>query len=187
MSIRSGFAVLALVALAAGCSAPQASSPAREPGPSAPPSSGPPLSPAPLPSAVASPTGLATIQACDLLTAQEASSLGMRPQGRPEEIMGLRRCAWTTPEGGGISTGINERRGSDKLNLARATSVTDIRVGRHQAKRALDSKEPGYCQIILAIGSSANVSVLTLLDTNDTPRACAVADRAALLVESKLP
>jgi hypothetical protein len=130
---------------------------------------------------------LATIKACDLLTTQDANSLGLRPQGQPEDIVGLRRCDWTTPEGGGISTGINERRGIDKVNLASATSVTDVRIGRHQAKRALDSSEPGYCEVILAVGSTANVSVLTLLHTNDTARACAVADRAAVFVESKLP
>jgi hypothetical protein len=130
---------------------------------------------------------LATIKACDLLTAQEASSLGLRPQGRPEKIIGLRRCDWTTPEGGGVSTGINERRGIDKLNLARATSVTDVRIGRHQAKRALDSSEPGYCEIIFAVGDTANVSVLTLLDTKDRAQACEITNRAAVFVESKLP
>jgi hypothetical protein len=181
MSIRTDFAALVLVVLAAGCSAPQAGIPAREPGPS-----GSPLSPAsPLPTA-ASPAGLAAIEACALLTAQEASSLGMRPQGRAEKILGLRRCDWTTPGGGGVSTGINENRGIDRLNFSDASSVTDVRIGRHKAKRALDSSKPGYCEIVFAVGDTANVSVLTLY-TNDTARACAVADRAAVLVEPKLP
>jgi Protein of unknown function (DUF3558) len=136
--------------------------------------------------AVASPVGLAAIKACDLLTAQEASSLGMRPQGEAEEVVGLRRCDWTTPGGGGVSTGINEHRGVEELNLADGSSVTDVRIGRHRAKRALDGSKPGYCEIIFAVGDTANVSVLALY-LNDTARACAVTDRAAVLVESKLP
>lgn len=178
MSLRTDFAALILVALVAGCSAPQEGSPAGEP------------SPAPSPAiprpTVTSPAGLAAIEACDLLTAQEAGSLGMRPQGRAETVLGLRRCDWTTPGGGGVSTGINERRGIDKLNLADASSVTDIRIGRHQAKRALEGSGPGYCQVVFAVGDTANVSVLALY-LNDTARACAVADRAAALVEPKLP
>ncbi|MGH3684263.1 MAG: DUF3558 family protein [Pseudonocardiaceae bacterium] len=181
MSIRTGIAALVLAVVVAGCSAPQAGIPAREPTPS-----GPPLPPASLLPAAASPVGLAAIKACDLLTAQEASSLGMRPQGRAEEIIGLRRCDWTTPGGGGVSTGINEHRGIDGLNLADASSVTDVRIGRHQAKRALEGSGPGYCETIFAVGDNANVSVLTLY-LDDTARACAVADRAAVLVESKLP
>ena len=181
MSIRTGFAALVLVVLVAGCSAPQAGIPAREPGPS-----GSPLSPAsPLPT-VTSPAGLAAIEACDLLTAQEASSLGVRPQGRAEKILGLRRCDWTTPGGGGVSTSINENHGIDGLNLTDASSVTDVRIGRHQAKRALEGSGPGYCQTIFAVGDTENVSVLALY-LKDTARACAVADRAAVLVESKLP
>jgi hypothetical protein len=181
MSIRTGIAAPVLMVLVAGCSAPEASSPPREPGPS-----GPPLSAASSLPAVTLPAGLAVIKACDLLTAQEASSLGMRPQGEAEEIIGLRRCDWTTPGGGGVSTGINEHRGIEGLNLADASSVTDVRIGRHQAKRALETSGPGYCQIVFAVGDTANVSVLTLY-LNDTARACAVTDRAAVLVESKLP
>lgn len=181
MSIRTGIAALVLVVVVAGCSVPQAGTLAREPGPS-----GPPLSPASLLPTVTSPADLATIKACDLLTAQEASSLGMRPQGEAEEIIGLRRCDWTTPDGDGVSTSINEHRRIDKLNLADASSVTDVKIGRHQAKRALEGSGPGYCQIVFAVGDTANVSVLALY-LKDTARACAVADRAAVLVESKLP
>lgn len=177
MNIRADFAALVLIALVAGCSAPQASEPS--------PANPPPSSAVP-PPAVASPSGLAAIEACDLLTAQETSSLGIRPQGRAETVLGLRRCDWTTPGGGGVSTSINDRRGIDKLNLADASSVTDIRIGRHQAKRALEGSGPGYCQVVFAVGDTANVSVLALY-LNDTARACAVADRAAALVEPKLP
>jgi uncharacterized protein DUF3558 len=181
MTIRTGFAALVLVALVAGCSTPQAGIPARKPGPS-----GSPLSPVPPLPTLTSPAGLAAIEACDLLTAQEAGSLGVRPQGRAEKILGLRRCDWTTPGGGGVSTGINEHHGIDGLNLADASSVTDVRIGRHRAKRALEGSGPGYCQTIFAVSDTANVSVLALY-LNDTARACSVADRAAALVEPKLP
>ena len=100
--------------------------------------------------------------------------------------MGLRRCDWTTPEGGGVSTIIDEKLGISKLNFADATSISDVRIGRYQAKRVLNNSGPGYCEIALAVGDTANVSVLALY-MRDTARACAVADRAAVLVESKLP
>ncbi|MGH3770908.1 MAG: DUF3558 domain-containing protein [Pseudonocardiaceae bacterium] len=181
MSIRTGFAASALVLLVAGCSAPQAGNPAPEPG-----ASGPPLSSASPQPAVASSAGLAAIEACNLLTTQEASSLGMRPQGRAEKISYLRRCNWTAPGGGGLSTSINERLGIDGLDLTDASSITDVTIGRHRAKRALDGIGPGYCEIDFEVSDTANVTVLTLY-RNDTTRACAVTDRAAVLVESKLP
>jgi hypothetical protein len=110
----------------------------------------------------------------------------MRPQGRAEKALTLRRCDWTAPGGGGISTKINEKLGIDKRNLSDASSVTEVRIGRHRATRALDGIGPGYCEIAFAVGDTANVSVQALY-IRDTPRACAVADRAAVLVESKLP
>lgn len=173
MSIRIGWTALVLLVVA-GCSAPQAGSPASEPGIAGP------------PSAVASSAGLATIEACELLTAPEASSLGVRPQGEAEKIRHLRRCDWTTPGGGGISIAINEQLGLEGVNFDDASSVTDVRIGRHQAKRALDGVGPGYCDVDFAIGDTANVSVLAFY-VNDTARACDVVDRAAVLVESKLP
>lgn len=145
-----------------------------------------PLSSPTSPPGTASPTDLAAITACDLLTSQETNSLGLPSQGSPDEIDGLRRCDWTSPGGGGIATGINEKRGIDGLNLTEATNVTDVMIGRHQAKRAVEGSGPGYCEVIFAVGANANVSVLALY-LNDTPRACAVADQAAVLIEPKLP
>jgi hypothetical protein len=125
------------------------------------------------------------MQMCELLTAQEATSLGVSAQGRAETIVGLRRCDWVKPEGV-VSTSINERRGIEKLNLAGSSSVTDVTIGRHRARRAVESGGPGYCEVFFAVGDTANVSVAALY-TKDTPRACAAADRAAALVEPKLP
>jgi hypothetical protein len=173
MSIRTGWPALILI-MVAGCATPHAGNSPSEPGTAGP------------PSAVASPASLATIEACDLLTAKEASSLGMLPQGEAEKIIGLRRCDWTTPDGDGVSTGINEQLGITGLNFADASSVTDIKIGRHQAKHAVETSGPGYCQTVFAVGDTANVTVQALY-LNDTARACDVVDRAAVLVESKLP
>ncbi|MGH3854853.1 MAG: DUF3558 domain-containing protein [Pseudonocardiaceae bacterium] len=182
MSIRTGIAAPALlVLLAVGCSAPQASPSAPGPRPAE-----PPLSVASPPPAAVALTGLAAIQACDLLTAQEASSLGMLPQGKANTIIGLRRCNWNTPDGDGMSTSINDHRGINALNLDGTTSVTDVTIGRHRGKRILEDSASGSCQTIFAVGDTANVTVLAIF-VKDTPRACAVADRAAVLVESKLP
>jgi len=180
MSLRSILVPLFVVLTAAGCSAPEAGAPAAASAPSVPPSS----QASPLPSAAPS-TGLATIEACDLLTAQEVNSLGAPPQGRAEEVLGLRRCDWGGMEGG-VSTAIDEELGIDELVLSDASSVTEITIGRHQAKRAVETSGPGYCNVFFAVGDSANVSVLALY-LNDTPRACAVADQAAVLIEPKLP
>lgn len=54
------------------------------------------------------------------------------------------------------------------------------------AKRALETSEPGYCDVIFAVGDSVNVSVLALY-LNDTPRACSAVDQAAAFIEPKLP
>jgi uncharacterized protein DUF3558 len=180
MSLRTCLAPLVLVLMAAGCSLPQAAIPDGQPG-----SSGQASTSSPAPSSTTSPTGLALTQACELLTAQEATSLGVPAQGKAEKIAGLRRCDWTKPEGV-VSTSINERRGIHELNLADASSITDVRIGRHRARRAVESGGPGYCDVFFAVGEMANISVSALY-LNDTPRACAAADRAAALVEPKLP
>lgn len=182
MSIRTRLAPLVVV-LAAGCSVPEAGTPAGEPSVSVPPL---PSQASPPPDTRSqSPTGLAAIEACDLLTPEEATSLGVPAQGDAEEILGLRRCDWATAEGT-VSTGINEELGIDGLNLADASSVTDITIGSHQAKRVVEGSGPGYCDVFVAVGDSANVGASALY-LNDTLRACAVADQAAALVEPKLP
>ncbi len=177
MNLRHLAAPLLLV-LAAGCALPEAGTPDGEPGTTASSVVDPP------PSAV-QPAGLGAIEACDLLTAEEASALGVPPAGRPDEIAGLRSCDWATPEGV-VSTTIDEELGIDELVLTGASSVTDVAIGSHQAKRAVETSGPGYCDVFFAVGESANVSVSALY-LNDTPRACAVADQAAALIEPKLP
>jgi hypothetical protein len=150
MSLRRCLAPLVVMLAAAGCSLPQAAIPPGTRATSAPPTT-----------ASSSPTGLATIQACDLLTPQETSAVGVPPQGRPETVVGLRRCDWGTYEGG-VSTAIDEESGIDKLNLADASSVTDITIGRHRAKRALETSGPGFCNIFFAIDDTASVTVKAL-------------------------
>ncbi len=99
--------------------------------------------------------------------------------------MGLRRCDWGGNEGT-VSTAIDEESGIDKLNLADASSVTDITIGRHQAKRAVETSGPGFCSVFFAVGDTASVTVKALYP-HDTARACAAADKAAAFVEPKLP
>jgi len=175
MSLRTCLAPLALILAVTGCSLSQATNGGLKP----------PVPPAPAPSSVTPPTDLAAIQACDLLTAQELGSLGVPAQGRPETILGLRRCDWGDHEGG-VATGIDEQSGIDKLNLVDASSVTNVTIGRHRAKRAVEDSGPGYCDVHFAVGDTASVTVQALY-LKDTPRACAAADRAAAFVEPKLP
>jgi hypothetical protein len=179
MNSRTCLAPLALV-LAASCSLPQAAIPDSESG-----SSVPPSATSSAPSGAAPTTGLATIQVCELLTAEEAVSLRVPAQGHPDTVLGLRRCDWDTTEGG-ISTGINEKLGINGVVLTRASSITNITIGRHRAKRAVGVSGPGYCDVFFEVGDTANVTVQALY-LNDTPRACAAADRAAAFVEPKLP
>jgi hypothetical protein len=180
MSLRICLAPLTLVLAAAGCSLPRAAIPDGEPGASAPPAA---ISPAP--SSTAPSTGLGTIQACDLLTAEETAALSVPAQGRQETILGLRRCGWNTAEGG-VSTGINEKLGINGVVLTDTSNITNITIGRHRAKRAVEDGGPGYCAVFFAVGDTANVAVQALY-LKDTPRACAAVDRAAAFVEPKLP
>jgi len=181
MSIRTRLAVLVLVLAAVGCSVSDAGNPVGQPGTSVAASSraSPPPSASP-------PTGLAAIEACDLLTVQEASSLGLSPQGSADKLGGLRICDWSTPGGDGISATIDEEDGIDGLNLSDASSVIDVMIGRHRVKRAVETSGPGYCNVYFAIGDTASVIVQALY-LNDTPTACSVADQAAALIEPKLP
>lgn len=171
---------LALVLAAAGCAVPQAASPDGQPD-----FSGQASSTSAPPQVTAPPTGLAALQACELLTAQEATSLGVPAEGKAEKILGLRRCDWAKPEGA-VSTSIDEKGGIDELNLVDASSVTTIMIGRHRAKRVVEGSGPGYCDVFFAVGDTGSVSVSGLY-LKDTAQACAAADRAAALVEPKLP
>lgn len=183
MSLRTFLTSLVVVLATVACSVPEAGTPDGEPGTSVPPPS-PQVSPPPGTTSQ-SPSGLAAIETCDLLTPEEATSLGVPAQGDADEVLGLRRCDRATAEGT-VSTAIDEEQGISELTLSDASSVADVTIGRHQAKRAVEGSGPGYCKVFFAVGDSANVSVLALY-LNDTPRACSVADRAAALIEPKLP
>jgi hypothetical protein len=178
MHLRTWLAPLVLL-LAAGCSLPQAATPPNQSGSSEPSSSATAASPDPAARA------LAAIQACDLLTVQELSTLGIGPQGRPETVVGLRRCNWGRA-GATISTAIDDQSGIDQLDLSSASRVTDVTIGRHRGKRAEETGGPGFCRIDFAVGDTASVGIQALY-SHDTPQACAVADKVATFVEAKLP
>lgn len=129
------------------------------------------------------PSGLDELHACELLTGEQAVTLGVPARGEPDEILG--RCDWLTPEGG-VATAIDAEHGVDELNLTDASSVTDVVLGRHRAKRVVEISGSGYCSIVFAITERSNVDV-TGLYLGDTPRACAAVDQAAEFIEPKLP
>lgn len=127
---------------------------------------------------------LAAIQPCGLVTAAEASSFSLPAQGFPQDLPSLRQCDWTNLDGDGFAIAINDDIGLDELNLRGVTS--DVVIGRHRAKRELESGGPGFCKVVFAISDTSSVNLLALYP-NDTPQACAVADQIAALIEPRLP
>lgn len=177
-------AVLLGGALLAACSSSEGGSPsaAEDPAPSSTdPAARPSMeSPSNEPS---QPADLASVDPCSTLTADEAGSLGLPPQGTPDDLAGDPICDWRG-DGGGLLVGFNDHLGVDGLNLADASSVSDVTIGTHTGLRAEEAD--GYCSVYLSIGSDSNAQVQALF-LNDLPRACALVDQAAALIEPRLP
>lgn len=148
---------------------------------STPTASTPTSSVAPSPTASVAPVD---VDPCTLLTAAEASGLGLPAQGELESLPGGPTCDWQGDRGG-LLIGVNEDVDLDDVVFEDTAVVADVVVGDRRARRAPDVGRPGSCSVVLELGVGSVSLVALYLD--DPPRACEVADRAAQLVEPKLP
>jgi hypothetical protein len=127
-------------------------------------------------------SGLGALDPCELLTAGELTQLGL-PPGKADTVAGYPVCEWN-PQGPAIvDLTLRPNKGLDDLNTAGRTA-TDVSIGSHAGRR-LEGPTAGRCGFDLAITERSSVTVGALHD--QTPAACALAERVANVIEPKLP
>jgi hypothetical protein len=136
----------------------------------------------------ATPTGLAGLDPCTLLSPQDRSTAGVTVLGKPKDIAGARACDWTVPGTFGVTVTFDDRRGLADLDVAKK-NVTKTTVGRHPGLKVADKKAAdGTCAVLLGVGDGASVQIdVSNTGFSDTPLACRRAGTVAGLVEPKLP
>lgn len=137
---------------------------------------------------------LEKIQACDLLTEQEAATIS---EGLKAEDLGPRSgssdsCSWET-NGDDVSIdkyvvfGIDIRPGQtvDDYFVSTTGKVTDGKVGEgRKAKQVAENGGKGSCELTFA---TENGRVDIGVSIKDTERACEIASDVSTLIEPKLP
>jgi hypothetical protein len=136
----------------------------------------------------ASPTSLAALDPCALLSPQDRSTAGVTVLGKPKDIAGARACDWTVPGTFGVTVTFDEKHGLADLDVAKK-NATKTTVGRHPGLKVADKRAAdGTCAVLLGVGDGASVQIdVSNTGFSDTPLACRRAGTVAGLVEPKLP
>jgi hypothetical protein len=121
-------------------------------------------------------TSLANTDPCSLLTASDASSVGLQAPGNPDNVAGERTCDYV----GSQSTAIIGV--STDAGLSSFGNGTSVAVGSHQGLQ--DDQGTGGCQIAIGVSASSRVDVQV---TPHSGSGCPEAMSLAKLIEPKLP
>ena len=135
-----------------------------------------------------SPTGLAALRPCELLSATDRSTAGLTSLGEEKTIGTTRACDWTEPATFGVTVTLADATPLRELKIDRGTGRR-VTVGEHTGFRVADrSAGDGTCAVLLEVGEASSVQVdITNAGFDDTPLACDRADTIAQLIEPKLP
>lgn len=126
-------------------------------------------------------SGIVDLDACSLLTAKEASSLGLPAAGQKLNAGAKSGCQWDGPDYS-VSVDVRTDVGLSGVQ-ANGGTITSTTVGRHQANQLQDS---GGCTYALGIGATSRVDVGATGNTRGNGE-CQEALTAAQFVEKKLP
>lgn len=131
---------------------------------------------------IASPDQLANTDACSLLTASEATSVGLPSQGIEDAAGAHSGCQWNGSDFS-VSVGVRTDVGLAGVLLNGGT-LTNTTVGTHQAKQVAGVASSG-CLVAMGITNSMRVDVgATQVSTGNE---CQEAMAVAQLVEKRLP
>lgn len=121
---------------------------------------------------------------CTLITAAEASGLGVIPGTRKDSSSGTsRRCVWTAPDAFTMDVSTFDTRGvKDVVASGEIKKVPTI--GRHEAVQSFGGVDS--CAISIAITETSRVDTSAAAHGN-AAKSCEVAMQVAKLVEPKLP
>lgn len=126
-------------------------------------------------------SGLGSMNACSLLNASEATSVGLPSSGQKQNAGAKSGCEW---DGSEFSVGVTIRTNAGLTGvMANGGTLTGTKVGNHQAMQLKEAA--GGCLYALGVTGTSRVDVNAQgLGTEDScPEALSVAE----LVEKKLP
>ena len=131
---------------------------------------------------------LATLDPCDLLSAESKTALGVTGAPKPEEFPSSKLCQWrvndnpTVPDGFSLGVAVFPESGIDRVNAT--GEKVPVTVG---ARRAVRSSRSGgsVCAISLEVTATSRVDVQA--SGSGDPALCTVAMEAAEVVEPGLP
>jgi hypothetical protein len=129
---------------------------------------------------------VSSLNPCELLTADQATQLGLPGTGQPEKIVKARGCVWNASGLGSARVSLNNDLGLEDLNTASAKSPPEpLTIGSHQAIR-FTSMARG-CDLGLGIGEKSRAFIVVQLVDGTTEQACQLSTKIATFIEPKLP
>jgi uncharacterized protein DUF3558 len=132
------------------------------------------------PSTSDAPGGLGSLNACSLLSASEATSVGLPSTGTVSNAGSHSGCEW---DGSQFTVGVDVRLDVGLSGIvATGGAITDTTIGRHTARQT-DSQ--AGCLIAMGITNSSRVDALATGNTQAGQ--CAEARAVAAFVEKRLP
>lgn len=134
-------------------------------------------------------SALASTDPCSLITGAQARQNGLTSEG-PSNDGGSRACSWTngTAYGGlgyALELAVRGSQGLADINRDGLT-LSDVTVGSHQAKQAVDQTN-GDCLVIIGVTDKSRVDVVISSGDSDPTHSCSMATKFAKLIEPTLP
>jgi hypothetical protein len=126
---------------------------------------------------------------CSLITSAQASQNDLTSEG-PSNDGGSRACSWsngTAYDGLGyaLELAIRDSQGLADINTDGLT-LSDVTVGSHQAKQAVNQTN-GDCLVIIGVTAKSRVDVVISSGDSDPTHSCSMATKFANLIEPQLP
>ncbi|WP_346140236.1 DUF3558 domain-containing protein [Kutzneria viridogrisea] len=128
------------------------------------------------------PASLATLDPCKLLSPSEQQQLGQISSANGTNLAGVRGCDFTSTDFI-VSPAILEKKGV--ADLVVTGTVSDIQVGSRSAREMRG--DTGGCLVAIGVAAKSRVDVAVIDSRGNQDNACALAEKAAKLVEPKLP
>lgn len=125
---------------------------------------------------------LASMDPCKMLTPDEAAQFAVEGPGESHEVAGSRDCRWDAAKGK-LAVGFNKDSALDELNFSDGEQQP-YDLGVREAK-IVRGNTGTICTVAIAVNDSETVTVGG--NASDIAASCAMAKKAAPLVEAKLP
>lgn len=173
-------AIVGLVLLAAACSSGKTTGEAK-PGSTS-------ESPTSTSSVDAGESKLASVKPCELISSSEASEIGIKSP-TPDQALGAEICQWNGVGNGGLTLAVQAAEGVDRLNYE-GDVKTPSKFGKYDGFTVAGAKKTVYmCHAVISISGSSHVQIIASAGaaTNDTAKACEMAEKSAGFVAGKLP